>query len=263
MTATVATEAPVLHAEAISMAFGGVKALDDVHIDLPRGVWTGLIGPNGSGKTTLLNVLSGIYRPSAGRIVVNGVDVSSASPRGLARAGIARTFQHPQLAGSLTILENVVMGADLGRRRSRQDPAGRNAVSRAHGVLDRLGCDAYAGHLPAEAPYGVRKAAEVARALMARPAVLLLDEPAAGLSREERKELVDVLRATAESQPDMAVCLVEHDVRLVAAVCTVLQALNFGRVLAVGTVEQVLSNSEVKTAYLGKSTRLHTQESPA
>jgi branched-chain amino acid transport system ATP-binding protein len=240
-----------LRATGIVMAFGGNVALGGVAIDLPRGQWTGLIGPNGSGKTTLLNVLSGVYRPSEGTVALDGTDVGGARAGALARAGIVRTFQHPQLAESLTIEENLQLGVDLRRRRGKAEGAAADADE----LLEVFGCTEYAGHLPAQAPYGIRKAVELARAVVADPVVLLLDEPAAGLSKEERAELVTALRWVRERKPDLAVCLIEHDVRLVAAVCSVIQVLNFGKVLAVGSAADVLRDPAVQEAYLGRSAR--------
>jgi len=249
-----------LKATGIDMAFGGVKALDGVSIQLSRGRWTGLIGPNGSGKTTLLNVLSGLYRPSAGTIVLEGADVSGARPRTLSRRGVVRTFQHPQFAEGLSIFDNVLLGADLRRRRGLQTVSKRELEDRAVHLLEVFGCWAFAEHVPSEAPYGGRKLAEIARAVLADPVVLLLDEPAAGLSREERAELVDSLKVIRTESPQLAVCLIEHDVRLVAAACETMQALNFGKVIAVGASEDVLANEDVKQAYLGKSAARHQKE---
>ena len=241
-----------LAASDIEMAFGGVKALDGVALHLAEGSWTGLIGPNGSGKTTMLNVLSGVYEANAGRIVLQGKDMTGQRPQAVARAGVVRTFQHPQLATSLTLQENVELGLDLLRMRGVALSRGeqRDAVADA---LGEFGCARFANLLPDQAPYGARKAAEIARAIVARPKVLLLDEPAAGLSREERTELVRSLQALARRMPRLAVCLVEHDVQLVAATCSRLQALNFGKVIAVGPTHNVLADPQVREAYLGKS----------
>jgi len=248
----------VLQATGIDMAFGGVKALSDVSITLRRGRWTGLIGPNGSGKTTLLNVLSGLYRPSAGSIVLSGETLSGASPRELSRRGVVRTFQHPQFAEGLSVFDNVLLGTDLRhRRRSLPATEQRLLVERAVHLLEVFGCWDFADHLPSEAPYGARKLAEIARAVLADPVVLLLDEPAAGLSREERAELIGSLKSVREESPELAVCLIEHDVRLVAAACEAMQALNFGKVIAAGTSQEVLANEDVKVAYLGKSASRH------
>lgn len=244
----------VLEATGIDMSFGGNKALSDVSIYLRRAQWTGLIGPNGSGKTTLLNVLSGLYLPSGGQVKLEGVDVTKKSPRKLARAGIVRTFQHPQFAPTLTVMENVLLGSDLRRRRIGLPKKTFTELNeRAWHLLEVFGAAEFAGHTPLEAPYGVRKIAEIARAVLADPAVLLLDEPAAGLSREERSEFIDSLRVVRTESPNLAVCLIEHDVRLVAAACENMQALNFGKVLARGTSDEVLDNDAVKEAYLGKS----------
>jgi branched-chain amino acid transport system ATP-binding protein len=244
-----------LVAHGITMRFGGNTALDDVGLTLPRGQWTGLIGPNGSGKTTMLNVLSGIYVPESGRTTLDGVEIQSLRPGPRSRLGVVRTFQHPQLAESLTMWENVLLGVDLRRSRDRR---GRVASSEdpivvARRVVDIFGFTAYADHVPAQAPYGVRKIAEIARAMLASPKVLLLDEPAAGLSREERRELIGALKVIRDARPDMAVCLVEHDIRLVASVCPTIQVLNFGKVLASGTSSDVLQDQSVIEAYLGKS----------
>jgi branched-chain amino acid transport system ATP-binding protein len=246
---TTTGRAPVLEAASIDMRFGGVRALSEVDIALVPGQWTGLIGPNGSGKTTLLNVLSGIYLATNGTVRLDGHDITKAGPRTVSRRGLVRTFQHPQLAETLTIGENVLLGADLAARRGR----GRRDEAAAREVLELFGCGGFADQLPDAVPYGTRKMAELARAMLAEPLVLLLDEPAAGLSREERAELVAALRAVREQYPDLAVCLVEHDVRLVAAVCERMQALNFGKAIATGTSAEVLANEEVRVAYLGRS----------
>lgn len=142
----------------------------------------------------------------------------------------------------------MALGLDLARRRGRTVTA-----SVADEALERFSCAEFAGHLPALAPYGIRKMAEIARAVVADPQVLLLDEPAAGLSREDRVELVTALKALRTTRPELAVCLVEHDVRLVGSVCERMQALNFGRVLAVGPAAEVLGDSRVREAYLGRS----------
>jgi ABC-type branched-subunit amino acid transport system ATPase component len=255
-TSTKRSEATAgLVAEGVTMRFGGNTALNDVALTLPRGEWTGLIGPNGSGKTTMLNVLSGIYVPHAGRTTLDGEDIGSLRPGPRSRLGVVRTFQHPQLAESLTMWENVLLGVDLRRSRERRGRVAstEDPVAVARKVVDIFGFTEYAEHVPSQAPYGVRKIAEIARAVVASPKVLLLDEPAAGLSREERRELIGALTVIRDARPDMAVCLVEHDIRLVASVCPTIQVLNFGKVLASGTSSQVLKDQSVIEAYLGKS----------
>jgi branched-chain amino acid transport system ATP-binding protein len=241
-----------LEARDILMQFGGVKALQGVSATVETGRWLGLIGPNGSGKSTLLNVMSGIYRPTAGTLTLDGANIATDSPRSRSTAGVVRTFQHPQLAASLTLAENVAIGAALGLRRLGASAPSMTPLKRAQLALDAFNCSDFADVLPAEAPYGVRKIAEVARAATAEPSVLLLDEPAAGLSSDERIELVEALRGFGERHPDTAVCLVEHDVPLVRMLCPELVVLNAGRVLRSGAAEDVLADEEVRTAYLGQ-----------
>lgn len=242
----------LLQADGLSMRFGGNAALNDVSLRLDEGARLGLIGPNGSGKTTLLNVLSGVYRATAGSITLNGSELIRRGPATRARKGIVRTFQHPQLAASLTLYENVLAGERVGklrdrRRRRRRRPRGVAGME----LLELFGCLEYANELPDRVPYGQTKLAEVARAAAAEPPVLLLDEPAAGLSGEERTELVAALRQFGERHPRTALCLVEHDVQLVSSLCDQLLVLNAGRQLTTGATADVLRHPEVRTAFLG------------
>ena len=230
------------------MSFGGIRALDDVHLEFTEGTWWGLIGPNGSGKSTLLNVLSGVYRASCGQVLLGDRDISNVPSRDRARLGVARTFQHPQLAPSLTVAENVDLGQDLRRRRGF-------APVPTVDILAILGLVEHASQLPAAVPYGVRKLAEVARAIAAAPQFLLLDEPAAGLSAEERRELVDALARVRERRPEVSVCLVEHDVSLVSAVVDQVAVLNTGNVLMSGLTRDVFADQRVRDVYLGHSSR--------
>lgn len=235
--------APRLAAVEVDMDFGGVRALQDVNLDLHAGGWHGLIGPNGSGKSTVLNVLSGVYLPVGGRVLHDGADITRRKPRFRARHGIVRSFQHPLLAPSLSLADNVRLG--LSARRGRPGPD----VDAALGIL---GLSGLAGQLPLEASYGARKLAEIARACVAAPTVLLLDEPAAGLSAEERVELVEALGRLREELPDTAVCLVEHDVALVRAVVDTMTVLHTGRVLCSGEPGAVLTDPRVAEVYLGR-----------
>lgn len=235
-----------LFAQSVTLAFGGVRALNDVSLELGEGNWTGLIGPNGSGKSTLLNVLSGVYRPQDGDVQLDGQRITASAPRTRARMGIARTFQHPQLAGTLTIAENVDLGRDLRRRRSS------GPVPATGDVLDLLGILDHGAQLPSVVPYGVRKLAEVARAIASGPAFLLLDEPAAGLSAAERHELIEALARLRDRRPEVAVCLVEHDVALVSAVVDRVAVLDIGKVLTTGATAEVLADPRVRDVYLGR-----------
>lgn len=243
--ATMTTTSTALEVRGIYMTFYGVDALADINLVLDRGEWLGLIGPNGSGKSTMLNVLSGLYTPRAGSVMLAGNDLGKMKARNRIKRGLSRTFQHPQLAQSLTILENAQIGATFAE--TKVD----DVEKEAHKWLEELGCGEYAEHLPAEVPYGVQKLCEVARALVASPRVLLLDEPAAGLSAKERVELVSALRAVRQSLPDLTLCLVEHDVGLVASVCEQLAVLSAGKLIAQGVTQSVLADEAVKTAYLG------------
>jgi branched-chain amino acid transport system ATP-binding protein len=236
-----------LVAKAVTLSFGGVRALDEAFLELGEGSWTGLIGPNGSGKSTLLNVLSGVNRPQGGEVLLHGESITRSQRRARARLGIARTFQHPQLADTLTIAENVDLGRDLRRRRSS------GPVPATADILDLLGILGHGAQLPAVVPYGVRKLAEVARAIASGPSFLLLDEPAAGLSAAERSELIEALGRLRERRPEVAVCLVEHDVALVSAVVDQVVVLDVGRVLTTGATAEVFADPRVRDVYLGRA----------
>ena len=234
-----------LVARDIDMTFGGNKALTGVTLALPPGEWHGLIGPNGSGKSTILNVISGVYLPTAGQVLHDGHDITRHKPRRRARAGIVRSFQHPLLAKSLSLADNVALGRNARRRGATGLDTGE--------ALEFLGIARFAEVLPEEAPYGARKLAEIARACVAGPRVLLLDEPAAGLSAEERTELVTALQRLRGQLPDTAVCLVEHDVALVRSVVDRMTVLHTGQVLVDGDPATVLADERVAEVYLGTS----------
>ena len=252
------TRQPWLEAQAINLSFGGVKALKDVNLTLEPGARLGLIGPNGSGKTTLLNVLSGVYLPTSGSIKIEGREITRTRAGTRGRLGIIRTLQHPQLAASLTIEENVMLGARLSRHHGLTGKSRRVQAStkeRVDAMLKLFRCWDYRNGLPEEVPYGTRKIAEVARAAAADPSLLLLDEPAAGLSAEERVELVQSIGEYVAENSETALCLVEHDVPLVSEICNELLVLNAGATLRRGETQEVLSDPRVREAYLGTSGR--------
>jgi branched-chain amino acid transport system ATP-binding protein len=247
-----------LHVDELRVGFGGVVALDHISMSAAQGEIVGVIGPNGAGKTTLFNVICGFVRADSGIITYDGASlVEHHHTHDLAKLGIARTLQGVGLFAGLSVLENVMIGAhsglhgDIGSailgiwRSSREE---RQLAWRAREQLEDLGISAYAGHLPAMLPYSIQKRTALARALMAEPSLLLLDEPASGLSNEEMDELGTLIRALS---PRMGVLLVEHHMDLVMSVCDRLVVLNFGQVIADGTPESVRSNPEVATAYLG------------
>jgi len=250
----------LLAAEALAKEFGGVRAVDDVSFAVEPGSVFSIIGPNGAGKTTLLNVLTGIYRPSGGRVLFDGTDVTGQPPHRYARRGIARTFQNLAVFGNMTALENVMVGRTLHQRAglaasmlrlpaaARDDAACREEARRwmeFAGLGEWMEADADA------MPYGALKRLEVARALAAQPRLLLLDEPAAGLNQTEAAALatlIDKLRDTG-----LTVVLVEHNMRLVMAVSDRIVVLDYGRKLAEGDAASVASDPRVIEAYLGAS----------
>lgn len=241
----------------LTVRFGGLTALDEVSVSVPTGAVVGVIGPNGAGKTTLFNVICGFVRPASGRLTWRGKELSGHRPHQLARLGIARTLQGLGLFPGLTVLENVMAGASrharagfgsalLGLPRSDRDE--RALAARAHEVLAELGVDGASERFPAELPYGVAKRVGLARALVADPALLLLDEPASGLSGGEIGELGLLMRRLAGER---TVMVVEHHVDLVMAVCDQVVVLNFGRVIAAGAPAEVRGHPAVTEAYLG------------
>ena len=247
----------LLSITSVSIGFGGLLALDDVSMSVADGEVVGVIGPNGAGKTTLFNVISGFVHPEGGTIAYRGSVLRRHHPHDLAKLGIARTLQGVGLCRGLTIHENVMLGAepvlrsDIGSaflgiwRSSREE---RRTASRAMDVLGELGAAAYADQYPAALPYGIQKRAALARALMANPRLLLLDEPASGLSETDMNALGSQIRALTDR---MAVLLVEHHMDLVMSVCDRIVVLNFGQVIAEGPPAAIRANPEVAVAYLG------------
>jgi branched-chain amino acid transport system ATP-binding protein len=241
----------------VTVGFGGLLALDQVSMSVGHGEIVGVIGPNGAGKTTLFNVVCGFVHADRGSITYRGKVLRRHHPHDLAKLGIARTLQGVGLCAGLTVQENVMLGAqpalhgDLGSaflglwRSSREE---RRTARRALDVLEQLGIAEHAGRYPAALPYGVQKRTALARALMMDPEVLLLDEPASGLSEHDMADLGSLIRGLSDR---MAVALVEHHMDLVMAVCDRLVVLNFGLVIAEGTPAAIRANPEVATAYLG------------
>ncbi len=242
----------------LSKEFGGVHAVEELSFSINPGTIHSIIGPNGAGKTTLFNLITGIYTPSRGRITLEGRDIAGRRPSELARLGMSRTFQNLQVFFNMSAVENVMVGHHLHLRRGfipsllRLPSVVRgDRACRAHAVelLEFVGLARYVHADAASMPYGALKRLEIARALAARPRLLLLDEPAAGLNDSESREIDEVIKKVAAS--GVTVVLVEHDMRMVMGISDHILVLNYGRKLAEGTPAEVRANPDVIAAYLG------------
>jgi branched-chain amino acid transport system ATP-binding protein len=256
----------LLDVHEVTVRFGGLMALQDVSATVGEGEVVGVIGPNGAGKTTLFNVVCGFTRANSGRLTWQGSTLRRHQPRHLASLGIARTLQGLGLFPHLTVLENVMVGASRHGRSGvaaamlaspTSDRDERQLRDRSVAQLDALDIAEAADRLPGQLPYGVQKRVALARALVAEPKLLLLDEPASGLSSEEMSDLGDLIR---ELRGRMSVLLVEHHMDLVMQVCDRIVVLDFGRVIATGTPDEVRDDPAVLEAYLGENVDAQTGE---
>jgi branched-chain amino acid transport system ATP-binding protein len=251
---------PVLQAVRLGIDFGGLTALTDFTIAVGRTEITGLIGPNGAGKTTVFNLLTNVYRPTRGKVLLNDMDTRGMSAVDISRAGIARTFQNIRLFTGLTVEENVKLGLHnhihygMWSGIFRLPAYWRSEKQARDTALDLLSvfnmqdlADQRAGGLP----YGMQRRLEIVRALATSPALLLLDEPAAGMNPSETSELMENIVKVRESF-NIAILLIEHDMSLVMGICESICVLNFGRVIARGSPSQIQNNAKVIEAYLGK-----------
>ncbi len=253
-------EVPALVVNNLGISFGGLHAVENFNLTVGKTEIAGLIGPNGAGKTTVFNLITKVYEPNTGTIMLNGKDLAHYSTANVNRAGIARTFQNIRLFNNLTVEDNVKLGLHNSIRYSVLQgifrlPAYWKEEKKAHEramellkVFDmkRL-ADVQAGSLP----YGAQRRLEIVRALATNPALLLLDEPAAGMNPSETAELMDNIRKIRD-EFKIAVLLIEHDMKLVMGICEGIAVMNFGKIIAKGTPSQITSNPEVIEAYLGK-----------
>jgi ABC-type branched-subunit amino acid transport system ATPase component len=253
-------DAPRLELDGVSINFGGVRALDNFSLRVEAGEIRGLIGPNGSGKSTAFNVITGLYRPGGGEIRVDGRSVAGLRTDEIASRGVARTFQTLRLFRAMSVVENVMLGTQLGALPPSPAamlvslPAFRRfeaeARERSLAALTALHIADYAHEVAGNLPYGVQKRIDLARSLVANPSLLLLDEPAAGLTEAESHQLMELIRAL-HAERKFGLLLVEHDMQFVTNLCPRITVIDFGKLLAEGTPQEVRENRDVVVAYLG------------
>lgn len=250
----------ILSCDNVSMTFGGVKAVQNVTLDIERGSITSIIGPNGAGKTTFFNIISGVYKPTTGNVIFDGADITNMKQHEISRLGMARTFQNIRLFAQLDNVRNVqsaldaradynIVQAILGLPKKHKED--KRNLEVAMECLDLVGLKGFAYDRPGSLPYGMQRKLELARALSSGPKLLLLDEPAAGLNPIEVEEFIQLIRRIKE-QKHLTILLIEHRIKVVTTLSSKVFVLNFGKLLTEGTPEQVQSNASVIEAYMGE-----------
>lgn len=249
----------ILDINHLTMRFGGLVAVSDFNLQFEKGKIWGLIGPNGSGKTTVFNVITGFYKPTEGKLLLNGKDITGLTPDRIAALGLTRIFQNSRVFKELTVFDNVMIGDHL---RMKSNPLaaivgtpGYNAhEDRAYEqtiqLLEGLGLIDYIHEKAGKLPYGLQRKLEVARALSTQPKVLLLDEPATGMTSEETSEMINFILGVREKY-DLTILLIEHHMQVVMGICEHIMVLNYGKTIASGNPFEIQNNKEVVDAYLG------------
>ena len=251
----------ILRTENLGISFGGLKAVQDVNIEIKKKQLYGLVGPNGAGKTTVFNMLTGVYRPTTGKIYLDGENITGKSQETINHKGIARTFQNIRLFNNMTVIRNVLVGLhnqpefkcsmiESMFRLPRHFRCEKAMREKAKSILRVVGLEEERNYLSCNLPYGKQRKLEIARALATNPKLLLLDEPAAGMNPNETADLMNIITRIRDEY-DMTILLIEHDMKFVSGLCDEVTVLNFGTVLAQGDTKTALNDPEVIKAYIG------------
>jgi branched-chain amino acid transport system ATP-binding protein len=251
---------PLLQIENLTHFFGGLRAVSDFEAQIEKGEIVGLIGPNGAGKSTIFNLICGLYRPTEGKITLNGSNIAGLPAHEVASKGVGRTFQNLRLFRNLTVLHNIKIAqysqinyhlADAFLRTKHYQEEEKEAEERAHELLDTLGISHYANQLALNLPYGDQRRVEMARAMALKPKLLLLDEPTAGMSPAEMIRMAELIEEVKEKF-DLTIFLIEHRMRVVMGICERILAIDFGALIGQGTPDEIRNDPKVKKAYLGE-----------